>query len=94
MFLSFESITVSNTVLTQSDLTIPANATGVVLQAGAHDVRYRMDDTDPSTSEGMLLRTTDPPQEFLVEDLLRIRFIRDGASDTTLQLHYFAGRDV
>jgi len=102
MFLGFESIAVSNVVLTAGDLTIPARATGVLLQASftgagvvAAQVRYTMDNvTNPTIASGMILEGNDSPQQFLIEDLRRIRFIRNGAQDALLSIHYFAGRDV
>ena len=101
MFLSYQQKTVSNVVPTAADLTIPANATGAILQAETQNIRYTMDNsTDPTQTKGMLLRaavatyTADPPQQFTVEDLLRIRFVRGAGSDAVLNIHYFAGRDV
>jgi hypothetical protein len=102
--LLYTSIDVSNAVVTVPDARIPDNATHVHLQADVNDIRYTMDDqTDPSTSSGMILHADHaggvsgvgtPPITFLIEDLKRGRFIRDGANDSVLHLHFFAGRDV
>ncbi len=95
MYLSYEQVVVSNVVLTAAALTIPNNVTGVQLQADTADVRYTMDDaTNPTVASGMILLTTEPPAEFLIEDLQRIRFIRSGGVDANLNVHYFAGADI
>jgi hypothetical protein len=104
MYLSFVQITVSTSVVTVPDNVIPSNATHVDVQADTQDIRYTMDDsTDPTANSGMILHSDHaggvtgiggPPITFLVEDIRRGRFIRDGASDAELLLHFFAGRDV
>lgn len=94
-FLSYEQVVASNAVKTSADLNIPDNATSATLQADTQAIRYTMDNTtNPTTSSGMLLLTTEPPREFSIEDISRIRFIRDGASNGNLNVHYYAGRDV
>lgn len=96
MYVSaFQQVAISNVVKTASDLTIPAKATHVDIQADTAPVRYTMDDTTaPTTSSGMIFLITEPPKTFLIEDLKRIKFIRSGAVDGNLNFHYFAGRDV
>ena len=96
MILSFEQVAVSNAVLTAAaNLTIPNNCLWAELQATAGNIRYTMDDTtNPTIASGMLLVANEVPKLFLVEDLNRIRFIRDGAGDATLELHYGAHRNV
>ena len=102
MILKYEQVSVSNAVKTLADLSPPKNgaggilATHVMLQAdSAGHVRFTMDNaTDPTTGSGMLLLTTEPPCTYLIEDLIRIRFIRNGGTDTKLNLQYFAGRNV
>ena len=98
MYIGFEQEDVSNAVKTSADLNIPPKATHAELQAGANPIAYTMDNaTNPTTSLGMILpaaSTANPPRLVLIEDLKRIRFIRFGANDTTLNIHYIAGRDI
>ena len=96
MFLpAFQRVAISNAVKTVADLTVPAKATHVEIQADTAPVRYTMDDTTaPTTASGMIFLTTEPPKAFEIVDLKRIKFIRSGASDGALNFHYFAGRDV
>ena len=95
MFLSYEKVAATDAVKTESDLTIPGNATAVEIQADTQNVRYTMDgSTDPAQATGMLFLTTEPPKTFNIEDLKRIRFVRGNASSGVLNLHYFAGRDI
>lgn len=94
MYINFEQVAISNAVKTLADLTVPANATKAELM-GTTAIRYTMDNViAPTTSKGMILRATDPPKTFLIEDVKRIKFIRNAAADTTLEIHYFGGRDV
>ena len=95
MFISFQQVTVSSLVLTVSNLTVPGNATGVELQADTAGVRYTMDNTTaPTTTSGMILLATEPPRFFTIDELRRIKFIRAGAADAKLNVHYQAGRDI
>jgi len=95
MFLSYEQIQVSNTVLDVDDLNVPAKATHAMLQADTQPVRYTMDGlTEPYQTTGMVLLTTSPPELFLIEDLRRIKFKRGAASDGRLNIHYVGGRDI
>jgi hypothetical protein len=97
MYLSFQQVAATSSVKAVAALTVPAKATHAELQAtGAEPVRYTMDAAvaDPSATSGMILRITDPPKTFLIEDVKRIKFIRGGGSDTAIGIHYFAGRDI
>jgi len=95
MFLLFESVAATLDPKTILDLSPPAKATGVVLQADVGDIRYTMDNsTAPTFESGMILRTTDAPQSFLIEDLKRIKFCRGTTPGALLNVHYFAGRDI
>lgn len=96
MYLLYEQEATTNTAKTVSDLAPPAKATGVEIQADTQNCRYTMDNTTaPVTgSVGMIFRTTDPPKQFLIDDLRRIKFIRDAGSNGNLNFHYFAGRDI
>lgn len=95
-YLSYEQIDCSSPAVQDADaLTIPASATHAELQAQAEgDINYTMDGTtQPGASSGMVLRSTDSPKTFLIEDLRNIRFVKSGAA-TKLNVHYFGGRDI
>ncbi len=96
MYLSYQRIDATATVKTVSDLTIPVGATHAELMSDGAAVLYTMDNaTDPSTAlpRGMILRTTDPPKTFVIDDIRRIRFV--GTAGTSgLNVHYFGGRDI
>lgn len=95
MFIGFEQVAVSTSVLDVNDLTIPANATSALLQADTSSIRFTMDgSTNPSTTSGMLLINGAQPKEFLINDIRNIKFRRDGSTDGNLNVHYAAGRDV
>lgn len=94
-FLLHEAVAATSSVKTVSALSVPYNATSALLQAATNNVRYTMDgSTNPTVSSGMLLLTTEDATEFLIEDIKNIRFIRDGGTDGSLNIHYYAGRDV
>lgn len=94
-YLSYEQIAVSNAVLDEDDLTIPGRASLAELQADTSHIRYTMDGvTNPTVGSGMLLLTTSDPKLFLIKDVQNIRFIRNGAVNGNLNIHYIAGRDV
>jgi len=94
-FLLSEQIVATAVVKTVTSLTVPAEATGAQLQSDTNDVRYTMDDaTDPTQTEGMILVNGLDPEEFLIGDVRKIRFIRGAASDGNLNIHYYTGRIV
>jgi len=95
-FLSYEVIPSGAVVDTVASLVVPANATHVMLQATGNDIRYTMDGVlaYPTTTSGMVLIDGQPPEQFLIEDLLNIRFIQDIAGVGSLHQHYFAGRNI
>jgi len=94
-FLHSESEAATAAVKTAADFSIPNEATGVELQASDNDVRYTMDDeTDPTQTTGMILVVDLDPETFLIEDFLKIRFVRGAASNGTLNCHFFCGRVV
>lgn len=90
MFRAFQRVAVSSVVKTVADLTIPNGATRAHLQSEATSgIRYTMDGvTDPTTTSGMILRSVSDPLDFLIDDVRKIRFVRDGAADTALLIHY------
>lgn len=93
-YLSFEQVAATNAVKTVSDLTIPGKSTSVELQSSGQNVSYTMDGTEPTQTVGMFLLITEPPKTFLIEDIQNIKFTRAAGSDGSLNLHYFAGRDI
>lgn len=94
-FLSAERVAATSAVKTADDLTIPNNASQVVLQSDTQDVRYTMDgSTVPTQTSGMILIVGEQPEDFLINDLYKIQFTRGAGSDGYLNLHYYAGRDV
>lgn len=96
MYLGFEQVAADATVKNAADdLTIPSSVTHAELQADTTDVRYTMDaSTNPTASSGMILAVGDKPKLFVIDDILRIRFIRGGGSNGNLNIHYLGGRDI
>jgi hypothetical protein len=93
-YILYEQQAVAAVVLDVTDLAPPAEATHCELQAETGIVRYTMDGTVPTTSTGMLLHPTDSPKSFLMEDLKAIKFIRNAAASSVLNVHYFGGRAI
>jgi hypothetical protein len=97
MYLSFQAVAISNTVVKDvTNLTVPAKATHAELQADVGSIRYTMDNsTVPATNNGggMILNTGLAPLTVLIEDLRRIKFIRNGSVDAILLIHYVASRE-
>lgn len=91
---SFESITVSGTVVTltasklsPTDGTPPAVSALLSLETAA--IRYRLDEVDPTTSEGHLLASGD---ELLLESITALRqfkAVKDTDTDAVLKVSYF-----
>jgi len=97
MYIGFERIVATAAVKTVAALTIPAGAHGAELQSDTNHVRYTMTNGNPNPTaiDGMLLLTTDGPKQFLIEDIRRIAFTRDGVvNNGSLNIHYFAGRNL
>ena len=94
MFIRYEQIEVTDNVQTQTALLVPGRATHAQLQAQGGNIRYTMDNaTTPTGDVGMLL-IANTVYEFLVEDVKRIRFIRDTVATIYLGIHYSAGRNI
>jgi hypothetical protein len=93
-YLFHESEAADATVKTVAALNPPANATHVEIQAVTQPVSYRMDGGNAAALVGMLFLTTEPPKQFLIEDLRNISFTQTAAGAGLLQFHYFAGRNV
>ena len=95
MYLKFESVAVAAAVLDIDDLSPDASATHVELQSTVGSVRYTMDGTTaPTITTGMLLTLNAEPKLFLIQDLKRMKFIREAAVTATLGVHYIGGRDI
>lgn len=95
MYIGYDSVLANDVARNNSLLNIPANAVGAMVRATTAAVRYTCDGvTDPTTSLGMILRVADPPFHMLIEDLVRIRFCRDGATDGELLVQYYGPRDT
>jgi len=96
MFLHFQQVAATNVAKTAADFTVPDNATGVVLQSDTQDVRYTMDNVAvPTQAIGMIFVSDSyAPEEFLIEDFLRIQFISGAGTDGNLNAHFFAGRNI
>jgi hypothetical protein len=89
MHIGFDSVASDATVKTVADVTVPAGATHVEIQAVTQAVSYTMDDaTDPTATAGMQFLTTDPPRAFLVDDLNRIRFTQGAGGAGVLNFHF------
>jgi len=90
-YAHYEQVAATAVVKTKHDLTIPPSTTHVEVLAETQNVRYTMDGlTTPTQTTGMLLKTTDPPRIFLIDDILKIKFARGAGSDGLLNLHYRA----
>lgn len=99
MYLGYQQIAATAIVKTYASagFTLPANVspTHVELQADTQDIRYTMDNaTNPTQTSGMVLAVGDPPKLFVIDDLLRIRFVRGAGADGVLNVHYVGGRAV
>lgn len=82
----FEKITVDNTVKT---LTVPANTLFALISLESNPIRIRMDGSNPSTTDGMLISVD---TVFIIEGkdaLVNFKTTRQGASDGIIQVHYF-----
>lgn len=55
------SFTRDTTISTATALTVPSNATGIIMQADAADLTYTLDGTTPTADVGFDLIDGDPP---------------------------------
>lgn len=89
MYLSYQRVATSATVMDIDQLTVPAEATHAELQADTEAVRYTLDgETDPGNNRGMILPAGGEPKLFPVEDLQNIRFCGDADVGGALNVHY------
>jgi len=81
----FEQITVSTTAVA---LTVPRGSELAVVVVEDADLRYRDDSTDPTASVGTLLKQ-DASLVVCTKALDRIKFIRDGGTDSLINVNYY-----
>jgi hypothetical protein len=93
--LNYDYLTVSSTAvgLESGSEGMPSGAKGVVITVEDADVRYRMDGTDPTTTEGHLLSVNDvlsfPSWQGNWKSVLaKIKFIAV-SGDADLKISYF-----
>ncbi len=96
MFIGYEQqVSDVATVKSRGNLTIPANATGAEIQADTNSIRYTMDNsTDPTSTVGMVFVAGDSPKFFMIDDVIRLRFIAGSGGIGNLNIHYSNGRNV
>jgi len=91
----YQYVDATGVVKTVSNFTVPIEAYWCEMQSETNHIRYTLDGTtNPTTSSGMLLLTTKDPIRITAEQARKLRFIRDGAADAVLHLHWGAGRIV
>lgn len=97
-YVKYESVQASDAPKGAEEFSIPEtqNVTRVALQATENNVRYTMSDSaeDPTPSSGMLLVADTKPEDFLLEDLKRIRFVSESGTPGVLNIHYYASRII
>lgn len=91
-YIGYQQEASSAAVKTADDIIIPKNATSCEVQADTNNVKYTCDGTDPTTTFGMTFLTTEPPKEFLIEDIRSIKFIQNSVGAGNLNFHFIAGR--
>jgi hypothetical protein len=84
----YESIAVTNAAVGFSVSTVKSNAyyiKSVVVTCEDADVRFRVDGTNPTTSEGHLLKEDQALKLTEWEHIANFKAIRDGTDDATLR---------
>lgn len=88
----YESVTVAATAIgltaAKYSPTGAQHARRAVCRVETAAIRYRADGTNPTTSEGMLADSGDTIIVSGIEDIRRIKFIRDGATSGVLKVSY------
>ena len=84
---SFQQITVSNSAV---GLTVPKEARMAAITVENQPLRYRDDGTDPTASVGVLLKA-DASMSVFSHSLGTIKFIRQGGSDSKINVSYYGG---
>lgn len=81
----------SVTVATVRQVTTPANATGLLVQAITQNIRFTLDGSNPTTTTGFQLKAGDPTVLIPVGPNVTVRFLEETASAT---LQYQAVRTL
>jgi len=89
----FESITVSGTVVTLTASKLSPSGVqppiSALLSLETAAIRYRLDEVDPTTSEGHLLTSGDVLLLESITALRQFKAIKDTDDDATLKVSYF-----
>ena len=70
-------------------LTLPAGARQAHLQAITQDIRYTLDGTTPSSTNGLLLSAADYPTPITLEQGLAIAKFLEATASAVLNVAYF-----
>lgn len=86
-YSAYEAITVSSAVASLTAATILGKESAVITVETAV-VRFRLDGTDPSATEGHVLAVDDVLELDSSESLAKVRFIRRNGTSATLRCSY------
>lgn len=89
MAARYESIDVEDSAIGISDSLIDAKAKKATMILETASIRYRIDGTDPTTTEG---KPVQPGQEIILDtydDIYRFKAIRTGATTGVLKVNVF-----
>lgn len=95
--LGYESITVSTTSVSPITTTIQSTLTNglreqaveAVVTIETNPIRYRVDGTAPTSSEGHLLNAGDVLTVQGFQNITNLKMIRQGSADATVRITYF-----
>jgi len=82
--LGFQQITGASAA---TALTVPAGACMAIFQVDTQNARWRDDGTNPSSTVGMLVRTTDQPYIY-AGNLSKVKFI-EATSGAVINVSYY-----
>jgi hypothetical protein len=83
---AYESITVATTAIGITSSLLSPNRRRAVLTAETAQMRFRVDGTDPTSSEGHLLEVGDTLELDQQEEMLNFRAIRTGSTSGVLKV--------
>lgn len=88
----YRQLTVSGSVVELADATggIPPGATMAVIGVESEPMRFRDDGDNPSATVGYLVASGETLELHSREAIKQFRAIRDGASDSTLNISYYS----
>ena len=93
MISGYRQYAVESVVKTLDPSAFPAEANGgAMLQAESQNIRYTMDGTTPTTTYGMRLIAGLAPEEFLIDDVKRMKYVLEAGLTGKLNVHFFGGR--